>query len=258
MKDLISYETINRIAYITLNRPEKKNALNPQLVEILGSAVSKAGSDDKIKVLVIRAAGDVFSAGADLGYLQVLQNNSAEDNFTDTVALKELFYSIYTLPKLVIAQVEGHAIAGGCGLACVCDIVFSVPEAKFGYTEVKIGFLPALVACFLVRKLGDGRARELLLSGELIDSVTASGYGLINFISDKTEIAARVTEYAEKLAASVSGHSVALTKQLLNSAQSQSLEDSLNEAVKLNVQARSSAECKRGIAAFLNKEKLDW
>lgn len=258
MKDLVDYETINRIAYITLNRPEKKNALNPQLVKMLSNAVAKAGCDDQVKVVVIKAAGDVFSAGADLEYLQLLQNNSSQDNFEDTIALKELFYSVYTLPKLVIAQVEGHAIAGGCGLASVCDLIFSVPEAKFGYTEVKIGFLPALVACFLVRKLGDGRTRELLLSGDLIDSETAYSYGLINFISDKNEIAALVTEYAERLARSVSGQSVALTKQLINNAQSQSLENSLDEAVRLNVQARSSEECKRGIAAFLNKQKLEW
>ncbi len=258
MKDPVDYEVTGRIGYITLNRPEKKNALNPKLVEMLTHAVSKAGSDDQVKVIIIRASGDVFSAGADLEYLQLLQNNSSKDNFGDTIALKELFYSIYTLPKLVIAQVEGHAIAGGCGLASVCDLVFAVPEAKFGYTEVKIGFIPALVACFLVRKLGDGRTRELLLSGELIDSATASHYGLINFIAGKNDIASRVREYAEKLARSVSGQSVALTKQLINNAQSQSLENSLDEAVRLNVQARSSDECKRGITAFLNKEKLEW
>lgn len=258
MKDLVEYEIINRVAYITINRPDKKNALNPQLVEMLTGAILEAGNDDMAKVIILRAKGDVFSAGADLEYLQMLQNNTAEDNLEDTILLKDLFYSIYTLPKLVIAQVEGHAIAGGCGLASVCDIIFSIPAAKFGYTEVKIGFIPALVACFLVRKLGDGRTRELLLSGELIDSDTASSYGLINFIADKGEIAQRVKDYAEKVAGSVSGESVALTKQLLNKVQNNSLEDSLEEAIKLNVQTRSSAECKRGIAAFLNKEKLEW
>src|SRR5690606_14616565 len=140
----------------------------------------EAGHDDGVKVIIIRASGEVFSAGADLDYLQKLQTNSTQDNLEDTLALKELFYSIYTLPKMVIAQVEGHAIAGGCGLAAVCDLIFSVPEAKFGYTEVKIGFIPALVSCFLTRKLGEGRVRELLLSGELIDAQTAFDYGLIN------------------------------------------------------------------------------
>lgn len=258
MKDLVEYEITNRVAYITINRPEKKNALNPQLVEMLAEVILKVGMDDLAKVIILRAKGDVFSAGADLEYLQMLQNNTREDNLEDTMALKDLFYSIYTLPKVVIAQVEGHAIAGGCGLASVCDIIFSIPEAKFGYTEVKIGFIPALVACFLVRKLGDGRTRELLLSGELIDADTASRYGLINFIVDKDKIEQRVRDYAEKLARFVSGESVVLTKQLLNNAQNKSLEDSLEEAIRLNVQTRSSPECKRGIAAFLNKEKLEW
>ncbi len=217
-----------------------------------------AGHDEEVKVVVLKAEGEVFSAGADLEYLQQLQNNSSQDDLEDTIAIKELLWSIYTLPKLVMAQVEGHAIAGGCGLAAVCDIVHAVPEAKFGYTEVRIGFIPALVSCFLVRKLGEGRAKELLLSGDLIDAATASAYGLINFVTEKGEIADTVRAYAERMAVSVSGQSVALTKQLLHKAQNLSLEDSLEEAIKLNVQTRSSQDCKKGIASFLNKEKLGW
>ncbi len=258
MTTLAEYVSENRVAYITINRPEKRNALNPELVEALTDLFLRAGHDDDVKVIVLKASGDVFSAGADLEYLQSLQNNTSQDDLEDTIAIKELLYTIYTLPKLVIAQVEGHAIAGGCGLAAVCDIVFAVPEAKFGYTEVKIGFVPALVSCFLVRKLGEGRAKELLLSGELIDSHAAAAYGLINFLADKDRIATTVTDYARRSADSVSGQSVALTKQLLNTAQNLSLEDALEEAIKLNVRTRSSADCKRGIAAFLNKEKLEW
>lgn len=258
MTELAKYTTQNRVAYITLNRPEKRNALNPELVQSLTNLFLRAGHDEEAKVVVLKAEGEVFSAGADLEYLQKLQNNSSQDDLEDTIAIKELLYTIYTLPKLVIAQVEGHAIAGGCGLAAVCDIIFAVPEAKFGYTEVKIGFVPALVACFLVRKLGEGRAKELLLSGDLIDTNTASAYGLINFVVEKGEIADRVQKYAEKLTVSVSGNSVALTKQLLYTAQNLSLEESFEQAINLNVQARSSADCKKGIASFLNKEKLEW
>ncbi len=258
MTELAEYRTENRVGYITINRPEKRNALNPELVESLTDLFLMAGHDNDVKVIVLKAAGEVFSAGADLEYLQTLQNNSSQDDLEDTIAIKELLYSIYTLPKLVIAQVEGHAIAGGCGLAAVCDIVFAVPDAKFGYTEVKIGFIPALVTCFLVRKLGEGRAKELLLSGELIDAATASAYGLINFVVNKDEISANVKDYAERLSLNVSGQSVALTKQLLSKAQNLSLEESLEEAIKLNVQTRSSADCKKGIASFLNKEKLEW
>ncbi|HEY1010895.1 MAG: enoyl-CoA hydratase/isomerase family protein [Daejeonella sp.] len=258
MTELADYKTQNRVAYITINRPEKRNALNPELVEALTDLLLRAGHDENVKIIVLKARGEVFSAGADLEYLQALQNNSSQDDLEDTIAIKELLYSIYTLPKLVIAQVEGHAIAGGCGLAAVCDIVFAVPEAKFGYTEVKIGFVPALVTCFLVRKLGEGRAKEMLLTGDLVDAATASDYGLINFVVSKDGIAVAVTEYAERLSVNVSGQSVSLTKQLLNTAHNLPLEDSLEEAIKLNVRTRSSADCKKGIAAFLNKEKMEW
>ena len=256
--NLVEYQILNRVAYISLNRPDKRNALNPELVQALKNAFEQANTDGQAKVIVLKANGEVFSAGADLAHLQQLQTNSHDENIIDSNTLKELFYTIYTSPKLVIAQVEGHAIAGGCGLASICDLIFSVPEAKFGYTEVKIGFIPALVACFLVRKLGEARVKELLLSGELIDAKTALDYGLINFISDKDSIDTEVKNYAEKLVRSTSAQSIALTKALLNKAYTMSLEDSLHEAVLYNANARSSEDCKRGIAAFLNKEKLSW
>ena len=141
--NLVHYKVNNRVAYITLNRPEKRNALNSEVVILLKESFHNAISDDLVKAIVLKANGEVFSAGADLAYLQQLQNNSYQDNVADSTSLKDLFYTIYTSPKVVVAQVEGHAIAGGCGLVSDCDIVFSVPEAKFGYTEVKIGFIPA-------------------------------------------------------------------------------------------------------------------
>lgn len=256
--DLIAIDKSERIAYITINRPDKRNALNPELVKLLSHAFNDAIRDNDVKVIVLKANGDVFSAGADLEYLQQLQQNTDVENFTDTYILKELFLTIYRSPKLVIGQVEGHAIAGGCGLASVCDVIFSVPEAKFGYTEVKIGFIPALVSCFLIRKLGEGRAKELLLSGELIDAKTASIYGLINFIASKEEIESAVHTYAKKIVEGTSSNSITVTKQLLSAVQDLNLDESLNLAIGLNVQTRSSADCKKGITAFLNKNKLEW
>ncbi|MFA6946711.1 MAG: enoyl-CoA hydratase-related protein [Pedobacter sp.] len=256
--ELLEYKTSERIASITINRPEKRNALNPELVSLLTQAFRKAVTDDQVKVIILKANGAVFSAGADLDYLRHLQNNTEEDNRKDTNLLKELFLTIYRSPKLVIAQVEGHAIAGGCGLVSVCDLIFTVPEARFGYTEVKIGFIPALVTCFLLRKLGEGRAKEMLLSGELIDAKTASDYGLVNFVSGKDEIAGAVKSYAHQFIQSASANSVALSKELIHSVQDLTLDESLSLALKLNVQTRSSADCKKGISAFLNKEKLEW
>lgn len=256
--DLIKYSISDRIAVIKIDRPDKRNALNPQLVEQLTACFRKAIAEPLVKVIILKAAGEVFSAGADLDYLKYLQQSSFEESRNDTIALMELFLLIYESPKLVIAQVEGHAIAGGCGLVTVCDLVFSVPEAKFGYTEVKIGFIPALVSCFLIRKVGGGRARELLLSGDLISADAANHYGLINFILPADEIDAGVLEYALLKVNAVSTNSISLTKKLLNAAQNLSLEEGLELAVNLNIQTRSSEDCKRGISAFLNKEKLKW
>jgi methylglutaconyl-CoA hydratase len=256
--DLIEYSISDRIAVIKINRSEKRNALNPRLVNQLTLCFSKAIADSLVKVIILKSSGDVFSAGADLDYLKQLQHSSFVDNEKDTVALMELFLMIYESPKLVIAQVEGHAIAGGCGLVSVSDIVFSVPEAKFGYTEVKIGFIPALVSCFLIRKLGEARVKELLLSGDLINAGTACNYGLINFILPADEIEAGVLEYASLRVNTASANSVSLTKKLLNAVQNLPLEEGLELAVNFNVQARSSEDCKRGISAFLNKEKLNW
>lgn len=253
--NLLNYNIAGNVLYITLNRPEKRNALNPELVRLLISAFKTAIKDNQIKAIVLQANGEVFSAGADLAYLQEMQSFSYEENLADSNALKNLFYTIYTCPKIVIAQVEGHAIAGGCGLASVCDIVFSVPEAKFGYTEVKIGFIPAIVSCFLVRKLGEARSKELLLSGELIDAETASRYGLINFVVNKEVIRESVKKYAEKIVNNTSAQSVSLTKSMLNVIHNSSLEDNLENAVILNAKARSTEDCKKGIAAFLNRNR---
>ena len=149
---LVEYEAKDRIGFLTLNRPTKRNALNHELVTELLLGFQKAASDDSVKVIVLRANGETFCAGADLVYLQQMQKFSYEENLSDSLQLKELFLQIYTSKKVVIAQVQGAALAGGCGLITVCDFVFAVPEAKFGYTEVKIGFVPAIVMVFLLRK----------------------------------------------------------------------------------------------------------
>jgi len=256
--ELLEYKTKERIASIIINRPEKRNALNPDLVYALTNAFSTAINDTEVKIIVLKANGEVFSGGADLNYLKDLQTNGDKENLKDTNLLKDLFLLIYQSPKLVIAQVEGHAVAGGCGLVSVCDLIFSVPEAKFGYTEVRIGFIPALVTCFLLRRMGEGRAKELLLSGDLISAQTASDYGLINFIYPKEMISEAVEHYARKLIHSVSSNSVSLSKSLINTVQDLSLDDSLSLAVKLNVETRSSSDCKKGISAFLNKEEPNW
>lgn len=252
------YSTSNRIATITLNRPEKRNALNAELVSELTASFIKAEKDDQVKAILLKATGESFCAGADLGYLQQLQKNSLKENLADSTALKDLFLKIYTLPKPVVAQVQGHALAGGCGLATVCDFCFSVPEAKFGYTEVKIGFIPAIVMVFLIRKIGDGKARELLLSGNPINAEEALEKGLINRVVAQEELEKTVLAFAEHLVNTNSPMSMKLTKQMLAEVQQQPLEDALKYAAEMNAQARSTEDCRRGISAFLNKEKIIW
>ena len=255
---LIRIEKQDRVAFITLCRPEKKNALNDSLVAELTGAFSSLESDDEVKVMVLKAEGDVFSAGADLEYLQKLQTFSFEENLADSNLLKELFLKIYCNKKMVIAQVEGHAIAGGCGLATVCDFCFAVPEAKFGYTEVKIGFIPALVSVFLLRKIRGADARELLLTGNLINAPRAEEIGLITSVLEKNKIAVWVKQFATDLCNETSSQSIAATKELLSKTSSLELNDALNLAARMNAQARMSDDCKKGIDSFLKKEKISW
>jgi len=258
MSDLLLVDIQNRIGTITINRPEKRNALNPELVIALTTAFKELQRDQNVKVIILKAAGEVFSAGADLAYLQQLQSFSYDDNLKDSSLLKDLFSLLHLYEKPVIAQVEGHAIAGGCGLVTLCDIVFSVPEAKFGYTEVKIGFVPALVAGFLVRKVGAGRTRELVLSGELISAEKANEYGLVNFIASRDEIESEVLSYAEKMVESTSAEAIKTTKNLLSFISDLAVGEGLELAARVNATARLSADCQKGIAAFLNKEDPKW
>ena len=257
-KQYAYYYAEERVGYIVLNRPEKRNALGPQLVQDLKDLFSLAENDDNAKVIVLKAEGEAFCAGADLAYLQELQNNSYEENLDDSNNLKELFQQIYSLKKIVIAQVEGHAIAGGGGLATVCDFVFAVPEAKIGFTEVRIGFVPAIISVFIIRKIGEAKAKQLLFTGDLISMKEAQNIGLVNYVVDKKIIAEEVNLLAKKLCKNASGDSLNLTKQLLAEVWDKEYTEALDFAAELNAHARDTKDCKKGISSFLNKEKLNW
>ena len=255
---LVKYNTENRVGYITLNRPEKRNALSFEMVTELKQAFKTAEEDGECKVIVLQAEGKVFCAGADLEYLQQLQKNTFEENLEDSRHLMGLFKMIYFSSKVVIAQVHGHAIAGGCGLATVCDFVFTNPDVKFGYTEVKIGFIPAIVKVFLIRKIGEGKAKQLLLSGDLITAIEAKDFGLVNGVFNVGDLAPKVKWYAEKLCAENSAESMALTKKMIAEVQNMTIEEGLDFAAEQNANARASEDCKKGVAAFLDKKSLSW
>lgn len=255
---MVLYEVANRIATIRLDRAEKRNAFNAELVEALKVAFKQAAEDDNVKVIRLCANGKVFSAGADLGYIQSMQDFTYEENFADSSSLAQLYHQIYTHPKVVVAQIEGHAIAGGCGLATICDFAFAVPEAQFGYTETKIGFVPAIVMIFLLRKIGEGKAKELLITGKLISAQEAYHFGLINKVVEASEINAYVENFLTELCLQTSKDSLRLTKQMIARVQELSLTDALQDAAQTNAQARMTPDCKAGIAAFLEKQKLIW
>jgi methylglutaconyl-CoA hydratase len=254
----ITYSSENRIATITLNRPEKRNALHPDLVTEMLYVLDLAVVDEQVKIVLLKANGEAFCAGADLGYLQQLLNHTYEENLADSMHLKSLFEKIYFLPKVVIAQIEGSAIAGGCGLATVCDFAFTVPEAKFGFTEVRIGFIPAIVMIFLLRKCGEAKSKELLLTGNLISAEEAVQFGFINKVIAVANIQTEVAAFIQNLLKNASTESLAITKKMIANVPSLSIIDALNYAAEQNAKARAGADCKKGISGFINKEKISW
>lgn len=256
--ETVLYKTDGAICTITLNRPEKRNAFNAQLVKDISEALTNAENDGAVKVIILAAEGQVFSAGADLAYLQSLQQNTHEENIIDSTNLMALYRQMYTFSKIIIACIEGSAIAGGCGLASVCDFSFAVPEAKFGYTEVRIGFIPAIVMVFLLRKISERNAKELLLTGKLIDAIKAKEMGLINEVIPPGDIRKAVTGFAHELITNCSRESLKNTKQMIAHVQELDLDSALRHAVEMNVRSRESDDCKQGIQNFLEKKKPDW
>ena len=246
------------ILTLTLDRPEVRNALSGELVEQLTGALEAAGRDDAVRVVVLTGTGRAFSAGADLAALQGLQTASAEANLADSELLARLFETIYTLPKPVVAKVQGHAIAGGCGLAAVCDVSLVADDVKLGFTETRIGFVPALVAVFVVRKLGEAAARDLLLRGHLIDAAEAERIGLVTRAVPAGDLDVAVDALCRDLATETSASAVALTKRLLADVPSMGLAEGLSYAARLNAFARSTDDCKAGVAAFLGKTDPPW
>lgn len=258
MNEAVLSHVADRIGFITLNRPEKRNALSPELILGLISAFEAMKINDHVKVIILRASGKAFCAGADLAYLQQLQDFTFEENLEDSQRLRGLFELIYNFPKVVIAEIQGHALAGGCGLATVCDFAFAIPDALFGYTEVAIGFVPALVSVFLQEQIGGAKTQELLLSGHMISSSKAAELGLITEVVSSEFLEKSVRDFADKLILKNSTFSMRETKLLLRELNRESRKKSLDYAAELNAKARAHPDCKKGIAAFLQKSKPEW
>ncbi|WP_100628183.1 enoyl-CoA hydratase/isomerase family protein [Algoriphagus formosus] len=258
MNDIVLFEKSNRIGKITLNRPEKRNAMSPELISGLLEILDRVENEEDVKVVILAAAGKAFCAGADLAYIQRMQDFTPEENLEDSKRLMSLFDRIYNFPKPIIAAVQGHALAGGCGLVTVCDFAFAVHEALFGYTEVRIGFIPALVSVFLQEQIGAAKTQELLLSGDLISAQKAANLGIITELVESDQLMTKVIEFAEKLVEKNSANSMRATKLLLRNIHREGRDQKLLLAAKMNAESRSHQDCKDGIAAFLNKETPNW
>lgn len=255
----IVYKAAGRVGTITLKRPEKRNAMDDAMVKELTLAFSAASRDPEVKVVVLQASGPAFCAGADLEYLGRLAKFDLEENRTDSFRLANLFRTIHELRKPVVALVNGPALAGGCGLASVCDFVIASEEkAQFGYTEVHIGFVPAIVMLFLVKRIGEGRARELVLRGNVIGAAEAKALGLVSIVVPEKDLQSTADGLLEELITKNSLTSMTLCKEMLAKMHGMNLAEALDFAANMNAAARMTPECKQGVAAFLNKQPSRW
>lgn len=244
------------IATLTLDRPERRNALSAELVVGLTAAFRRADADDAIRVIALRGAGPDFCAGADLKEVHDSVNEGVLANLENAAALGDLFLTMRRLGKPIVAVVHGRALAGGCGLATACDLVVASASASFGYPEVRIGFVPAMVMAILRRSMGETRAFELVALGRSIDAATAAEYGMVNRVWPDAEFEAEADEFLGDLAgASVSA--VALTKRLLYQIDGASFEAAIGAGADVNALARLTDDCRAGIERFLNKSKED-
>ncbi len=257
----MSYKTLQldfdcTAATLTLNRPEKRNAVSYELIDDLIRALEEA-RNSSAGILILTGAGKAFCSGLDLDTLKFLIGRTREQNIEDSRTMVSLFRSLYEFPKPTIAAVNGAAIAGGTGLALLCDFTLAVPEAKFGYTEVRIGFVPAIVATFLLRQVGEKIARDLLLTGRIFDAADALKMGLINEIVPPEKLLDRARDLAAQLTEN-SPLSLFCTKRLLTNHARAELDAQIEAAIRENAGIRESADFREGITSFLEKRKPKW
>lgn len=257
----MNYKTLtltldSAVATITLNRPDKRNAVSYELIDDLIRALDEV-SKSSARILILTGAGKAFCSGLDLDDLKALIGRTPAQNLKDSRTMVSLFRSLYEFPKPTIAAVNGAAVAGGTGLALLCDFTLAVPEAKFGYTEVRIGFVPAIVSTFLLRQVGEKIARDLLLTGRIFDAAEALKMGLINEIVPAEKLLDRARELAALLAEN-SPLSLLHTKRLLTDHARAQLDTQMETAIRENAGIRESADFREGITSFLEKRKPKW
>lgn len=256
----MGYQTIElnlaEVATITLNRPDKRNAVSYELISDLLHALDEV-RNSPARVLILTGAGKAFCSGMDLDSLKELIGRTPEQNLEDSRTMVSLFRSLYEFPKPTIAAVNGPAIAGGTGLALLCDFTLAVPEAKFGYTEARIGFVPAIVSTFLLRQVGEKIARDLLLTGRIFDAEEAMRIGLLTQIVPQEQLMTRARELGAQLI-ECSPLSIAYTKRLLTEHARAELDVQIEAAIRENAGIRATHDFHEGITSFLEKRKPQW
>jgi len=255
LKNLLLTES-SRVATLIFNRAEKRNAISYELIDEMFLALPAAERSDA-EVLIITGAGTAFCSGMDLDNLHAITTRSPAEIHADSETMARLFRSIYDFPKPIIAAVNGAAIGGGCGIATLCDFTVASDEAKFGYTEVTIGFLPAIVSTFLVQQVGEKRARDLLMTGRIFSAAEARQMGIVNDVVSGEQLMHRARELANALMRS-SPASLRATKRLLSAFAKDELDRRLALAVEENARIRSTDDFREGITAFLEKRKPQW
>ncbi|MEK6302711.1 MAG: enoyl-CoA hydratase-related protein [Acidobacteriota bacterium] len=248
----ILYSVEQAVARITLNRPDKRNALDGEIINEMKDALDQAARDASVRVVVVSGAGKDFSSGADLAALRKISEASVTENVADARNFAEMFIAMRRHPRPIIAAVRGRALAGGCGVATACDIVLASESAQFGYPEVNIGFIPAMVMVILRRNLSEKRAFELITRGEVIGARAALEIGLVNRVFTDDDFDAQVAAYVNEFAAK-SASAVSLAKNLLYHMDAMSFEAALEAGVQLNAITRMTEDCKRGVERFLKK-----
>jgi methylglutaconyl-CoA hydratase len=244
------------VALITLNRPDKRNAISYELIDDLLKALAQVETSPA-SILILTGAGKAFCSGMDLDNLRALTSRTHDENLADSQTMAKMFRTLYEFPKVTIAAVNGPAIAGGCGLATLCDFTLASREAKFGYTEVRIGFIPAIVSAFLLRQLGEKLARDLLLTGRIIGADEAHRIGLVNEVLAPERLLERARELASDLLQN-SPASLLATKRLLKDYSAAQLDRQIAEAVQENARIRTTDDFREGVNSFLEKRKPNW
>jgi methylglutaconyl-CoA hydratase len=252
--DVLRVERAGKILVLRLNRPEKRNALNGPLVEALDAALQAAEGDEELRGVLLRGEGPDFCAGADLSELKATTAKGPEASLAEARRLGALFLRMRRHPRPIVAAVHGKVLAGGCGLATACDLVLSHEEAQFGYPEVHLGFVPAMVMAILRRKLTEGTAFELVTLGNRISATEALRIGLVNRVFPKNSFERDVEGFVSELA-SRPKEAISLTKGLLYELAEMSFEEGIERGAEVNVQARETEECRAGVKAFLRKRR---